>query len=203
MLLPRGCVQPSLAPEIDAATAHVLDALQIEAVTPKAACCGALRHHLGDDALDEIRHTIDAWWPHIESGVEAIVMNASGCAAMVKEYAYLLRHDTGYASKAARIAELTRDLAELLPEHVQTTCAASHGGTKNESCFIRPVRCSMHSRFAAQWRGFSNRLVRSCCRSPIAICVVDPRERTRSCSRRWPGSCAIESSKRCRCSDRM
>ena len=119
MLLPPGCVQPSLAPEIDAATAHVLDALQIEAVTPKAACCGALRHHLGDDALDEIRRTIDAWWPHVESGVEAIVMNASGCAAMVKEYAYLLRNDPGYASKAARIVELTRDLAELLPEHVE------------------------------------------------------------------------------------
>jgi glycolate oxidase iron-sulfur subunit len=119
MLLPPGCVQPSLAPEIDAATARVLDALQIEAVTPKAACCGALRHHLGDDALDEIRRTIDCWWPHIESGVEAIVMNASGCAAMVKEYAYLLRHDTGYALKAARIAELTRDLAEVLPEHVE------------------------------------------------------------------------------------
>jgi glycolate oxidase iron-sulfur subunit len=119
MLLPQGCVQPSLAPEIDAATAHVLDALQIEAVTPKAACCGALRHHLGDDALDEIRRTIDSWWPHVESGVEAIVMNASGCAVMVKEYEYLLRHDAVYASKAARIVELTRDLAEVLPEHVE------------------------------------------------------------------------------------
>jgi glycolate oxidase iron-sulfur subunit len=119
MLLPQGCVQPSLAPEIDAATAHVLDALQIEAVTPKAACCGALRHHLGDDALDEIRRTIDSWWPHVESGVEAIVMNASGCGVMVKEYAHLLRHDSAYAPKAARIVDLTRDLAELLPEHVE------------------------------------------------------------------------------------
>jgi len=119
MLLPPGCVQPSLAPEIDAATVHVLDALQIEAVTPKPACCGALRHHLGDDALDEIRRTIDAWWPHIESGVEAIVMNASGCACMVKEYAHLLRNDKVYGPKAARIVELTRDLAEVLPEHVE------------------------------------------------------------------------------------
>jgi glycolate oxidase iron-sulfur subunit len=119
MLLPRGCVQPSLAPEIDAATAHVLDALRIEAVRPESSCCGALRRHLGDDALDDIRHTIDAWWPHIESGVEAIVMNTSGCAAMVKEYAHVLRHDTHYAPKAARIAELTRDLAELLPEHAK------------------------------------------------------------------------------------
>ncbi len=78
-----------------------------------------IRHHLGDEALEEIRHTIDTWWPHIESGVEAIVMNASGCGAMVKEYGHLLRHDTRYALKAARIAELTRDLAELLPEHVE------------------------------------------------------------------------------------
>ncbi|HKQ14273.1 MAG TPA: glycolate oxidase subunit GlcF [Steroidobacteraceae bacterium] len=119
MLLPPGCVQPSLAPEIDVATARVLDALQIQAVMPEPACCGALRHHLGDDALDEIRRTIDSWWPHIEGGVEAIVMNASGCACMVKEYAYLLRHDTAYASKAARIAELTRDLAEVLPEYIE------------------------------------------------------------------------------------
>jgi glycolate dehydrogenase iron-sulfur subunit len=117
ILLPPGCVQPSLAPEIDAATARVLDALQIEAVTPGPACCGALRHHLGDDALDEIRRTIDSWWPHVENGVEAIVMTASGCGAMVKEYAYLLRNDASYAPKAGRIAELTRDLAELLPEH--------------------------------------------------------------------------------------
>jgi glycolate dehydrogenase iron-sulfur subunit len=119
MLLPPGCVQPSLAPEIDVATARVLDALQIEAVTPKPACCGALRHHLGDDALDEIRRTIDAWWPHIENGVEAIVMNASGCGCMVKEYAHLLRNDAVYASKAARIVELTRDLAEVLPQHLE------------------------------------------------------------------------------------
>jgi glycolate oxidase iron-sulfur subunit len=118
MLLPPGCVQPSLAPQIDAATAHVLDVLQIEAVTPDRACCGAIRHHLGDDALDEIRRTIDSWWPSVESGVEAIVMNASGCAAMVKEYAHLLRHDPSYANKAIRIAELTRDLAEVLPEHI-------------------------------------------------------------------------------------
>lgn len=119
MLLPPGCVQRSLAPEIDVATAHVLDALQIEAVAPKPACCGALRHHLGEDALDEVRRTIDAWWPYVESGVEAIVMNASGCACMVKEYAHLLRNDPTYAPKAARIVALTRDLAEVLPQHVE------------------------------------------------------------------------------------
>jgi glycolate oxidase iron-sulfur subunit len=119
MLLPLGCVQPAMAPSIDAATARVLDALEIQAITPAASCCGAIKHHLGDHdaALAEIRRNIDAWWPHIEAGVEAIVMNASGCGVMVKEYAHLLRDDPAYAQRAQRVVELTRDLAELLPAH--------------------------------------------------------------------------------------
>lgn len=120
MLLPLGCVQPSMSPGIDAATARVLDALEIEVVTPPASCCGAIKHHLNDHdaALAEVRRNIDAWWPHVEAGAEAIVMNASGCGAMVKEYAHLLRHDPAYAAKAERVVGLTRDLAELLPPHV-------------------------------------------------------------------------------------
>ncbi|GFE86087.1 glycolate oxidase subunit GlcF [Steroidobacter agaridevorans] len=119
MLLPLGCVQPSMSPGIDAATARVLDALEIEAITPAASCCGAIKHHLNDHdaALAEVRRNIDAWWPHVEAGVEAIVMNASGCGAMVKEYAHLLRHDRAYVEKAQRIVALTKDLAELLPQH--------------------------------------------------------------------------------------
>jgi glycolate oxidase iron-sulfur subunit len=124
MLLPLGCVQPSMSPNIDAATARVLDALEIQSITPPASCCGAIKHHLNDHdaALVEVRRNIDAWWPHVEAGVEAIVMNASGCGAMVKEYAHLLRHDPAYAAKAERIVELTRDLAEILPtpEHAQS-----------------------------------------------------------------------------------
>lgn len=119
MLLPLGCVQPSMSPVIDAATARVLDALDIESITSAASCCGAIKHHLNDHdaALVEVRRNIDAWWPHVEAGVEAIVMNASGCGAMVKEYAHLLRHDPAYAEKAQRIVALTKDLAELLPQH--------------------------------------------------------------------------------------
>jgi glycolate oxidase iron-sulfur subunit len=143
MLLPPGCVQPSLAPEIDAATAHVLDALHIETVIPPPACCGAIHHHLGDDALDGIRRTIDSWWPHIESGVEAIVLNASGCAAMVKEYAHLLRHDTAYAPKAARIAELARDLAEVLPAHVDRL--AQQTGRREERVVFHPPCTLQHA----------------------------------------------------------
>lgn len=122
MLLPLGCVQPSMSPSIDAATARVLDALEIESITPPPSCCGAIKHHLNDHeaALAEVRRNIDAWWPHIEAGAEAIVMNASGCGAMVKEYAHLLRHDPAYADKARRVVELTRDLAELLPQYAET-----------------------------------------------------------------------------------
>lgn len=118
MLMLAGCVQPAMMPNVNTATARVFDALGIEIVTaPGAGCCGAIRLHLGynDDALDDVRNNIDAWWPYVESGVEAIVMNASGCGATVKEYAHLLRHDPAYSEKARRIVDLTRDLAEILP----------------------------------------------------------------------------------------
>ncbi len=117
MLLLDGCVQPAMSPNINAATARVLDALGVQLiVAPKAGCCGALRHHLNDQeaALDDMRRNIDAWWPYVESA-EAIVMTASGCGATVKEYGHLLAHDANYAQKARRIEELTRDLSEIMP----------------------------------------------------------------------------------------
>ena len=117
MLMLAGCVQPAMAPSINDATIRVLDAVGVETVVAaKAGCCGAIRHHLTDQdgALAEIRRNIDAWWPHVEAGVECIVMNASGCGAMVKEYGHLLRDDPAYAERAARIAALTRDLSEVL-----------------------------------------------------------------------------------------
>ncbi|WP_322058617.1 glycolate oxidase subunit GlcF [Paraburkholderia sp. J63] len=128
MLMLQGCVQPSMMPNINTATARVLDALGIETVVaPQAGCCGAIRLHLGyvDDALHDVRANIDAWWPYVEHGVEAIVMNASGCGATVKEYAHLLRNDPAYADKARRIAELTRDLSEILPAFQDQLVAAT------------------------------------------------------------------------------
>jgi glycolate oxidase iron-sulfur subunit len=113
-----GCVQPAMSPSINAATARVLDAVGIQTViAPEAGCCGAVKFHLNDQdgARAQMRANIDAWWPHIEQGVEAIVMNASGCGVTVKEYGHILQDDPAYAARAARISELTRDLSELLP----------------------------------------------------------------------------------------
>ncbi len=118
MLLLAGCVQPAMQPNINAATARVLDAAGIETVIPPAAgCCGAIRYHLNDHdgGLADARRNIDAWLPHLDAGAEAIVMNASGCGAMVKEYGHLLRDDPVYAHKAERISAATRDVAEVLP----------------------------------------------------------------------------------------
>ena len=118
MLLLDGCVQPAMSPNINAATARVLDALEVQLiVAPKAGCCGAIRHHLNDQdgALDDMRRNIDAWWPYVEAGAEAIVMTASGCGVTVKEYGHLLAHDPAYAARAARISELTKDLSEIMP----------------------------------------------------------------------------------------
>ena len=118
MLMLAGCVQPAMMPNINSATARVLDAASIEVVlAAKAGCCGAVKYHLNDQdgGKAEMRRNIDAWWPYVEDGVEALVMNASGCGVTVKEYGYIFKSEPAYAEKAARISELTRDLSELLP----------------------------------------------------------------------------------------
>ncbi len=117
MLVLQGCVQPGLAPNTNAAAARVLDRLGITlSSAEKAGCCGAVSYHLNahEDGLEYMRRNIDAWWPQVEQGAEAVVMTASGCGVMVKEYVHLLRNDTAYASKAAKISSITRDLSEIL-----------------------------------------------------------------------------------------
>ena len=119
VLLLMGCVQPAMMPNINSATARVLDAAGIQTlVADEAGCCAAIKLHLGDHegGLADMRRNIDAWWPALLSGkVEAIVMNASGCGATVKDYGRALAHDPAYADKAQRISQLTKDLSELLP----------------------------------------------------------------------------------------
>ncbi|QOR39891.1 glycolate oxidase subunit GlcF [Billgrantia diversa] len=117
MLVLEGCVQPGLSPNTNAATARVLDRLGI-GLTPasEAGCCGAVDFHLNaqDDGRARARANIDAWWPHIEAGAEAIVQTASGCGAFVKEYDEILADDPAYAEKAKRVSELAKDLVEVL-----------------------------------------------------------------------------------------
>ena len=126
VLMLLGCVQPAMAPNINSATARVLDAAGIQTlVADGAGCCGALRTHLNDrdGGLADMRRNIDAWWPLVQGltsqgRVEAIVMNASGCGVTVKDYGHALAHDPDYADKARAVSSLTRDLSELLPDLV-------------------------------------------------------------------------------------
>lgn len=115
MLVLDGCVQPAIAPNINAATARVLDKLGVSLV-PVAGCCGAVSYHLDahEEGLDFMRRVIDACWPHVEQGVEAIISTASGCGTLVKEYGHLLRDDAEYADKAAKVSALSRDISEIL-----------------------------------------------------------------------------------------
>ncbi|RXU59017.1 glycolate oxidase iron-sulfur subunit [Pseudomonas protegens] len=117
VLLLEGCVQPGLSPNTNAAAARVLDRLGIS-VQPvaEAGCCGAVDYHLDAQAagLQRARRNIDAWWPHLQQGAEAIIQTASGCGAFIKEYQQLLAHDPAYRDKARQVSALARDLVEVL-----------------------------------------------------------------------------------------
>jgi glycolate oxidase iron-sulfur subunit len=120
VLLLAGCVQPALAPNINAATLRVLAAAGFAGILARGAgCCGAIRSHLSDHdgGLDDARRNIDAWWPAVSAGdIDAIVSNASACALAVKDYGRALSNDAGYAERASRVSALARDLCELLPQ---------------------------------------------------------------------------------------
>jgi glycolate oxidase iron-sulfur subunit len=150
-----------------------------------AGCCGAIRHHLSDQqgALEEARHNIDTWWPHIDAGAEALVMNASGCGAMIREYAHLLRHDPEYANKAARVSEMTRDVAELLPEYSEVLRDSQRVTTPQQVVFHPP--CTLQH--AQQVRGAVEAMLKTlgaevlpfaeghlCCGSAGTYCVLQP-----------------------------
>ena len=117
MLVLEACARASTNPNVNAAAARVLDRLGIQLIAAKeAGCCGAVAHHLSDHdrSYDAVKRNIDAWWPSIEQGAEAIVITASGCGVMVKEYGHLLADDPLYAEKAQRVSELAMDISEVL-----------------------------------------------------------------------------------------
>ena len=188
VLLLAGCVQPAMLPNINAATARVLDAAGIQTVVaPEAGCCGALRTHLADaeGGLADMRRNIDAWWPYVEgSAVEAIVMNASGCGVMIKEYGHALAADPQYADKAQRVAASTRDLSELLPDLVRTLQGQVRVGNTARLAFHSPctlqhgqqLRGGIEQHLAAL--GFDVRLAASeshlCCGSAGTYSVLQP-----------------------------
>ena len=118
MIVLRGCVQPALAPSINAAAARVLDRIGISLVeVPGAGCCGGVRFHLNhqEAGRDDMRALIDAWWPLVSGReIEAVVMTASGCGVTVKDYVHLLATDQRYHGRAQRVSELTLDLCEVI-----------------------------------------------------------------------------------------
>lgn len=117
MLALDGCAQPSATPNTLIAATNVLDKLDIQLITtPTTGCCGAVSYHLNEheEGLGFFKRNIDAWWPAIEQGAEAIVITASGCGAMVKEYGHLLKNDKDYAAKAAKVSELAKDISEII-----------------------------------------------------------------------------------------
>ena len=146
VLMLMGCVQPAMMPNINSATARVLDAADIQTlVADGAGCCGAIRTHLNDreGGLTDMRRNIDAWWPLVQGltsqgKVEAIVMNASGCGVTVKEYGHALAHDADYADKARQVSELTRDLSELLPDLVAPLSKKLRIGSTRRLAFHPP-----------------------------------------------------------------
>ena len=115
-----GCVQPALRPQIDQAAIRLMNRRGVEVVVAEGAgCCGALTHHMGREAgaLALARANIDAWMAEIErGGLDAIIVTASGCGTMLKDYGHLFRDDPAYAAKAATIAGLARDVTELVAE---------------------------------------------------------------------------------------
>jgi len=191
VLILAGCAQPSMSPNIDAATARVLDAAGIQCVVaPKSGCCGAVKFHLNDQdgGREQMRANIDAWWPLIApgcgSGVEALVMNASGCGVTVKEYGHMLQGDPAYAAKAARVSGLTRDLSELLPELVPALRGKLNAASKPSLVFHPP--CTLQhgqklrggvEQYLAEL-GFAVRLAANeahlCCGSAGTYSVLNP-----------------------------
>lgn len=133
MLVLSGCAQQVVTAQTNVAAARILDRLGIELLQEqKVECCGAVSQHLSatGEARRVIRHNIDRWWPHVEQGIEAIVITASGCGVMVKDYAHLMAQDADYADKAQKISELARDISEVLAAEDLSALPSSQSGQR-------------------------------------------------------------------------
>jgi glycolate oxidase iron-sulfur subunit len=147
-----GCVQPAVAPGINAAAARVLDRAGISLIRiPGAGCCGALAHHLGDvaGALEAARRNVRACNAMLDAGCEAIVSTASGCGVMAKDYGHLLRADPEHAAMAKRVADATRDLCEVL-DHAMVARAAPTTSRAQTVVFQAPCTLQHGQRLASR-----------------------------------------------------
>lgn len=168
-----GCVQPTLAPNINAATARVLNKLGISLMNVKeAGCCGALAYHLNaqQQGLDAMRHNIDVWWPLIETHqIEAIVISASGCGVTIKDYGHFLQYDAAYAEKAKAVAALAKDISEIIAAEVDNLAMLL-----SKSSLDHPSKLAFHSPCTLQHgmkiRGVVEKILNSV---NITLCQVD------------------------------
>ncbi len=162
MIVLAGCAQSALAPDINAATARVLDRVGISLIeAPGAVCCGALRFHLNfqEEGRADMRALIDTWWPYVERGeVEAFVMTASGCGVVVKEYDHLLAHDVHYAAKAKRIASMTKDVAEVIDAELDRIRSLARSDARRRIAFHPPCTLQHGQRLG----GIAEKVLQAC-----------------------------------------
>ncbi|MCS6913486.1 MAG: glycolate oxidase subunit GlcF [Myxococcota bacterium] len=182
VLVLQGCVQAVATPATNAAAARLFDRLGITP-DPIAGCCGALAHHLGDaeQARAQMRRMIDACWPHIADGAEAVVVTASGCAAVLREYGMLLADDHHYAYKAEQLAARVRDPVEVLEGEDLT--ALGQPGLGRRIAFHAPCTLQHGLRLAGRVEGLLTRLgfaltpvadAHLCCGSAGAYSLLEP-----------------------------
>ena len=167
VLMLAGCVQPALAPNTNNCAVNLLDRLGIEVIElPQTLCCGAAAMHTSDSTygLRQVKQLIDAWWPHIETGAEAIVVTATGCGVSVRDYGRLLAEDAAYADKAARVSALYRDLIEIVEAEIETIEIQQKPAT----------RVAVHTPCTMQHGlGLNNRVERLLARLGYVICGVE------------------------------
>lgn len=152
VVLLEGCAQKPATPNTTLAVRHILERLAISVVeTPTQGCCGALNGHLGaqERALADMRRNIDAWWPAVEAGAEALISSATGCAAQLNDYAKVLRSDPDYAAKAVKVAALAVDFAEFLSTEPMQQLGIATLGDKNRVAVQIPCT-QMHALRQAQ-----------------------------------------------------
>jgi len=167
VLMLAGCVQPALAPNTNNHAANLLDRLGIEVIElSEQLCCGAAAMHTSEPeyAMRQVKRLIDAWWPHVKAGAEAIVVTATGCGVSVADYGRLLAEDAGYAGKAARISELYRDLVEIVEAEIDSLQAPSNPG----------MRVAVHTPCTMQHGlGLAGRVERVLAKRGYEICAVE------------------------------